>query len=619
MDIGKKLLSDVVAYTSYCRYLPKENRRETWEESVGRYIQMMMNKYGKYTQVAERLNEAWDAIYNKEVLPSMRALQFAGKSMEISPNRGYNCSYMPVDSIYAFSEAMFLLLGGTGVGYSVQRHHVSQLPKIERASKTRRYLIGDSIEGWSDAVKVLLKGYFGLSKTIPVFDFSDIRPAGSLLKTSGGKAPGPAPLIDCLTKIKIVLDRKKDGQSLSPLEAHDIMCYVADAVLAGGIRRAALISLFSFEDHEMMECKSGNFWELNPQRFRANNSAVLLRGVHGRDALEYIKERNIINGYGEPGLFWTNDLEVGTNPCAEISLRPFQFCNLTNVNLDGVRSQAELERRVRIASFIGTLQAGFTEFHYLRPIWQQTTEEESLIGVGLTGIAGMDASLDLYEASLKVKKENLLISGIIGINSASRCTTVKPDGNTGALLGTSSGIHPYHSQFYVRTKRVNKQEAVYDFMLENVPDLVEDDLEKPSSQAILKFPMRAPKGAVLREHETALGLLERVKSVYETWVLGGHTQGANTHNVSVTVSVKDNEWDDVFKWMWKNRYSYSAISLLPYSDIKYKQAPFQEITEYEYRKLRGFCKELDFSEIVENFDSTDMKQQIACGGGGCEV
>jgi ribonucleoside-diphosphate reductase alpha chain len=618
MDVGKKLLSDVVAYTSYCRYLPKEKRRETWEEAVGRYILMMGNKYGKYTNVAKKLDEAWSAIYNKEVLPSMRALQFGGKPMEIMPNRGYNCSYAPVDSIYAFSETMFLLLGGTGVGYSVQVHHVRQLPRIQKADKERRFVIGDSIEGWADAVKILMKGYFGLSKTRPRFDFSDIRPKGSLLKTSGGRAPGADPLRDCLHNIEKILRAKEDGSSLSTLEAHDIMCHVADAVLSGGIRRAALIALFTFEDDTMLECKSGRWWELNPQRGRANNSAVLLRGRHGRDALEYIKERNIINGYGEPGVFWTNDLEVGTNPCAEISLKPFQFCNLTNVNLDGVRSQTELNRRAKIAAFIGTLQAGFTDFHYLRPIWQQTTEEESLIGVGLTGLASIGDSLNLQEAASIVTQENTYISESIGITQAKRCTCVKPDGNTGALLGVSSGIHPWHSQFFIRTKRVNKIEPVYQYMIEHFPELVEDDLERPSTQAILKFPIRAPKGSILRGEESAIGLLTRLKAVYNTWIKGGHREGSNTHNVSVTVTVKPDEWDEVFKWMWRNRDCYSAIALMP-EEIKYKQAVFTECTEYEYRKLSKFIdKEIDLSKIIEDFDTTDMKKQIACAGGGCE-
>jgi ribonucleoside-diphosphate reductase alpha chain len=617
MDVGKKLLSDVVAYTSYSRYLSDEKRRETWEETVGRYILMMSNKYGRNVHINDKLNEAWQAIYNKEVLPSMRMLQFGGKPIEIMPNRGYNCSYMPVDSIYSFSESMFLLLGGTGVGYSVQKHHVEQLPEIKKADKYRRFVVGDSIEGWADAVKVLLKGYFGLSKTLPRFDFSDIRPKGALLKTSGGRAPGYRPLHDCLHNITGILEHKRDGESLSSLEAHDIMCHVADAVLSGGIRRAALISLFSYEDDEMMECKSGNWWELNPQRGRANNSVVLLRGVHGRDHLEYIKERNIVNGYGEPGIFWTNDLNLGTNPCAEISLRAFQFCNLTNVNLDGVRSQRELNRRVYIAAFIGTLQAGFTDFHYLRDIWKQTTEEDALIGVGLTGLASLPEGLDLERAAEIVKRVNLYISDLIGIKAARRCTCVKPDGNTGALLGISSGIHPYHSQFFIRTKRVNKQEAIYDFMLSSVPELVEDDLEKPSSQAIFKFPVRSPKGSVLKENESAIELLNRVKKVYQTWIKGGHREGLNTHNVSVTVTVKPDEWDEVFEWMWENKDYYSAISLMP-EEVKYKQAPFIACSEYEYRKLRGYCKELDLSQIIEDFDNTDLKGEVACAGGGCE-
>jgi ribonucleoside-diphosphate reductase alpha chain len=327
-------------------------------------------------------------VYDKKILPSMRSLQFGGKPIEISPNRVYNCAYLPIDHVDAFSETMFLLLGGTGVGFSVQKHHVEALPDIKKPNpnRNRRYLISDSIEGWADAIKMLVESYFGIKSSTPVFDFSDIRQKGALLVTSGGKAPGPQPLKDCIHNIKKVLDAKSDGEKLSSIEVHDIVCHIADAVLAGGIRRAALISLFSADDNEMISCKSGNWWELNPQRGRANNSAVLLRHKITKEFFLDLWKRIELSGAGEPGIYLSNDKDWGTNPCCEIGLRPYQFCNLCEVNASDIESQEDFEIRVKGAAFIGTLQAGYTDFHYLRDVWKRTTEKDALIGVGMTGI-----------------------------------------------------------------------------------------------------------------------------------------------------------------------------------------------------------------------------------------
>jgi ribonucleoside-diphosphate reductase alpha chain len=317
----------------------------------------------------------------------MRSLQFGGKSIEISPNRIYNCAYLPIDDWRAFSETMFLLLGGTGVGFSVQRHHVDQLPEIRKPNSTRsrRYLIGDSIEGWADAIKILMRSYFEGMST-PDFDYSDIRQKGALLVTSGGRAPGPQPLKDCIHNIKKILDTKEDSTKLTPIECHDIICFIADAVLTGGIRRAALISLFSIDDEEMLAAKSGAWWELNPQRGRANNSAVILRHKITEEKFYQLWKKIEDSNSGEPGVYFSNDKDWGTNPCCEIGLRPYQFCNLCEVNVSDIESQEDLEERAKAAAFIGTLQAGYTDFHYLRDVWKRTTEKDALIGVGMTGI-----------------------------------------------------------------------------------------------------------------------------------------------------------------------------------------------------------------------------------------
>ena len=345
MELSNKILSDITVYMKYAKYLPNKNRRETWEELVSRNKEMHQKKY---PNIKDEIEEVYQMVYDKKILPSMRSLQFGGKPIEISPNRVYNCAYLPIDHVDAFSETMFLLLGGTGVGFSVQKHHVDALPEIRKPNpkRSRRYLIGDSIEGWADAIKVLVESYLGSKTSTPIFDFSDIRQKGALLVTSGGKAPGPQPLKDCIHNIKKVLDAKSDGDKLSPIEVHDMVCHIADAVLAGGIRRAALISLFSADDNEMISCKSGSWWELNPQRGRANNSAVLLRHKVTKEFFSDLWKRIELSGAGEPGIYFSNDKDWGTNPCCEIGLRPYQFCNLCEVNASDIQSQEDFEKRV---------------------------------------------------------------------------------------------------------------------------------------------------------------------------------------------------------------------------------------------------------------------------------
>ena len=384
MELSNEILSDITVHMKYARFRPELQRRETWEELVTRNKEMHIKKY---PHLEAEIEETYKFVYDKKILPSMRSLQFGGKPIEISPNRIYNCAYLPIDDWRAFGEVMFLLLGGTGVGYSVQKHHVEGLPEIRKpdTKRTRRFLIGDSIEGWAEAIKMLTKSYFLGGPTIN-FDFSDIRQKGSMLVTSGGKAPGPQPLKECLVKIQGILDTKNDNEKLSPIEVHDIVCHIADAVLAGGIRRAALISLFNADDEEMISCKSGAWWELNPQRGRANNSAVLLRNKITQEFFLSLWKKIEASGAGEPGIYFSNDKDWGTNPCCEIALRPFQFCNLCEVNVADIESQEDLDARVRAAAFVGTLQAGYTNFHYLRPVWQRTTEKDALIGVGMTGI-----------------------------------------------------------------------------------------------------------------------------------------------------------------------------------------------------------------------------------------
>ena len=617
MNIAAQILSDITVHMKYAKYMSAVYRREVYTEIVDRNIAMHIKKY---PHLEQEIRQAYQFVYGKKVLPSMRSMQFGGKPIEVAPNRVFNCAYMPIDDPRAFSEAMFLLLGGTGVGYSVQRHHVDKLPEINRpnSKRTRRFLIGDSIEGWADAVKMLILSYFNGTSKIR-FDFSDIRPKGAALVTSGGKAPGPQPLKECLVKVEGILDRKENGEKLSPIEVHDIVCHIADAVLAGGIRRAALISLFSADDDEMISAKSGNWWETNPQRGRANNSVVLMRHKVTKEFFMDLWDRVKASGAGEPGFYFTYDKDWGTNPCCEIALRPYQFCNLTEVNVSNVESQEDYEARVRAAAFIGTLQASYTDFHYLRPVWQRNTEKDALIGVSMTGIAsGNVLELDMEAAAEVVKEENARVAALLGIKPAARCTCVKPAGTTSLTLGTSSGIHAWHNDFYIRRIRVGKNEPIYGYLSEFHPELVEDEYFRPHDTAVISVPQRAPEGAITRS-ESALEMLQRVKRVSTEWVRLGHRKGQNTHNVSATVTIRDEEWAPVGEWMWENRKHYNGLSVLPRTNHTYVQAPYEDCDEETYNRLMKSLVNVDLTNVLEAEDNTDLQGELACSGGSCDL
>lgn len=933
MELASKILSDITIFSKYARYRSDLNRRETWEELVSRNETMHLKKF---PQLEKEIKEAYKFVYDKKVLPSMRSLQFSGKPIDINPSRMYNCAFLPINDKRAFSEIMFLLLGGTGVGYSVQVHHVEQLPQIRKPrGKAKRYLIGDSIEGWADAIKILMSSYFDGKSSI-IFDFSDIRKKGTKLITAGGRAPGPDPLKVCLLKIESILSNKNDGEQLSTLEAHDIVCFVADAVLSGGIRRAALLSLFSADDEKMLSCKSGKWYELNPQRARANNSASLLRYKVKKSFFVSLWERIKESKCGEPGIYFTNDNEWGCNPCqpayatlltpdgietfkdvsigdviwsgkqwtritnkvmtgikpvykyttttgefigtkehrvisngerievqnaetidislnnpvkkqkldiqdvmdgivlgdgtvhkasnnlvllcignddgdyfdseitplikkhrsginekeyeiqttishlelpktydrevpnrfffgddkkkmgflrglftangsiagnrvslkqtskklikqvqimlsslgihsyittnkeknikfsngtykckksydinitngrttfrecigfiqkykqekiidgsslrhttssikeiefleetevfditvdaeehtywtggclvsncCEIGLRPFQFCNLVEINASTIQNQKDFNERAKVCSFIATLQAGYTDFHYLRPIWQRTTEKDALIGIGITGIASNKLKeIDLTEGTSFVINENKRVSKLIGINEATRLTCIKPSGTSTLVLGCNgSGIHGVHDFFYIRRMRIGKNEALYTYLLINHPELLEDDYFSPNDTAIISVPQKAPKSSILR-NESPIELLERVKLFSEKWIKPGHLSGNNSHNVSATISIKDDEWDKVGEWMWENREYYNGLSVLPFDGGTYKQAPFESCTEEEYNRLMKTLTTIDLTKVVEMDDNTTQREEVSCGGGQCEI
>jgi ribonucleoside-diphosphate reductase alpha chain len=501
--------------------------------------------------------------------------------------------------------------------------------------------------GWADAVKVLLKAYLEGS-FMPSFDFRAIRHKGARLVTAGGKAPGPEPLKICLAHVQAILDRKEEGQKLSPLECHDMLCHIANSVLAGGIRRSAMIALFSHDDEEMITCKYGNWWEINEQRGRANNSAVLLRGSVEKEEFDGLWKRIEASGSGEPGIYWTNNLDWGTNPCCEIALRPYQFCNLCEVNVSDVENQIDLNNRVATAAFFGTLQAGFTDFHYLRPIWQKTTQKDALLGIGMTGIAsGEVMKYNLEIAAHVAKVMNAMISEVIGTNEAARITCIKPSGTTSLVLGTSSGIHAWHNEYYLRTMRFNKNEDIAAHLMVHHAELCEDDVLRPTDTLCVRIPVKAPEGSILRT-ETAIDTLERVKKFSTEWIKPGHIKGDNTHNVSATISIDKSrhyrsplvefdspsiiasvpcepsplswdEWKTVGEWMWANRDVYNGLSVLPYFGGSYVQAPFEDISKEEYEARIGTLSVLDLTKVTEIDDNVEFGQVAACSGSQCEI
>ena len=624
MTLDRTILSDITVHMKYARFDSEKQRRETWEEIVERNKRMHVDRYNllynNNEEFRHTLDVTYDLVTQKKILPSMRSMQFGGKAIKAANNRVYNCAFIPIDSFNAFSEAMFLLLGGTGVGYSVQNNNVEKLPARQAMNETEpiQYQIGDSIEGWSDGVR---EAVMSVMYGYPIeFDYTAIRPKGSVIKTSGGRAPGHGPLKTCIDRILELLKTKVNvGYKMRPIVAHDIMCHLADAVLSGGIRRAAMISLFDKYDDEMINSKTGLFWEQNPQRMRANNSVVLDRETVTEEDFERIWAVARDHNSGEPGFYFTNDTTWGTNPCCEIALKPHSFCNLTEVNVSDITDEMDLVERVSAASFLGTLQAGYTDFHYLRPIWKETTEKDALIGVSMTGIAsGKILDYNLSKLAEIVKSVNVVTAELIGINKAARTTCVKPAGTTSLTLGTSSGIHAWHNDYYIRRIRVKKNEPIYTYLSINHPTLVEDDVMDKENGAVISVPQSAPPGSILRT-ESALALLDRVRRFSTEWIKNGHNNGFNTHNVSATVSVKDDEWNIVKEWMWDNRDVYNGITILPYNGGSYQQAPFEDCDEVTYKEMLANLTEVDLTQVWETEDMTHLEGEAACAGGTCEI
>lgn len=616
MNKSNKLLSEIVAYRTYAKHLSHLNRRETLEETINRNLHMYLDRYPK---LSSDILKAFKQIHNLNVMPSMRSMQFAGKAIEQNNVRLYNCSFLNIDYIRSFSEILFLLLSGTGVGFSVQRHHIECLPKLRKPNEEGFYLIHDSITGWSEALDKLINAYY-YGAIRPIFNFNDIRPKGSYLITTGAKAPGHEPLKLMLNKVEEIL-KEGIGRKLRSIEIHDMICIISDCVLAGGIRRSSCISLFDRNDIEMLECKTGSWWEKNPQRARSNNSVVLPRGKITKEEFRYIYDMTIKSNGGEPGFFWTNNLMQGTNPCAEIALNSNQFCNLTTTSLSNIKNDKDLHNRVYASALLGTLQAGFTNFPYLNSNWKKITEDEALLGCSFTGIA--DSNLKLTSEQLQTSAKLVLevnekYSKKIGVNLAKRTTTLKPEGSASCVLGSSSGIHARHSQYYLRRVRMVKNDELVKYLTLVMPELVEDDLFSTNG-VVVTIPQESPSGSILRENESALSLFNRIKFYYDNWILPGHREGDNTHNVSCTINYKPEEIDELFEVLWNDRDKYAAVSLLPFDNSIYKQAPFESCSKEEFEKSEKIVKDIDLTKVLEFQDNTNRTETVSCGGGSCEI
>jgi len=614
----------------YARFVDENKKRESWSETVTRYFDFMSNhlKINHKHNIPNR-EELEEAVLNLDVMPSMRALMTAGPALDRDHTAGYNCSYIPIDNIRSFDEVMYILLCGTGVGFSVERELVEKLPSVaERIEKSDTVIIvEDSKTGWAKSYKELIAMLY--SGQIPKIDVSKVRPAGARLKTFGGRASGPQPLVN-LFDFTINTFRDAVGRKLDSLECHDLVCKVGEVVVVGGVRRSALISLSNIQDDRVRKAKMGQWWEMNGQRALANNSACYTRTpdmglfMHEWKSLYDSKsgERGIFNREAAKKKVAENgrrdsEHEFGTNPCSEIILRPYQFCNLTEVVIRSTDEAKDLKRKVRIASQLGTYQSTLTDIKYLRKIWRDNTEEERLLGVSLTGIMDNQLTIEADPKLLKSMRDmsvetNKEFAQKLKIPQSTATTCIKPSGTVSQLVDSASGIHTRHSEYYIRTVRGDNKDPLTQMMIDQgIPH--EPDVMNPSSVSVFSFPTASPKGAITRDVFTAIEQLEIWLKYQRHWC---------EHKPSCTVSVRDNEWMEVGAWVYKHFDEVSGISFLPHSDHTYQQAPYQDITKEKYNELKKLMpKSVNFEELsnYENEDNTTGTQELACTAGSCEI
>lgn len=616
----------------YARWVEGENRRENWDETVKRYLDFtfshLTKEYPQFDPGAYLYDDLYKAIYNLEIMPSMRAMMTAGPALERDNTAGYNCAYLPVDDPKSFDEAMFILLCGTGVGFSVERQYIHKLPEVpdKMFDSETLIVVRDSKEGWAKAFRQLVSLLY--SGEIPKWDVSRIRPAGARLKTFGGRASGPGPLED-LFRFTIAKFKTALGRKLNSIECHDIMCKIGEVVVVGGVRRSAMISLSNLSDDRMRHAKSGSWWEKEPQRALANNSISF---TEKPDVGTFMREWTALydSKSGERGIFnrtasqkqaskngrRKSDIEFGTNPCSEIILRPYQFCNLTEVVVKPHDTFDSLYTKVQLASILGTFQSTLTSFPYLRKVWKENTEEERLLGVSLTGQMDnalfISSRIDLERLKNRVIETNKEYADLLGINSSTATTCVKPSGTVSQLVDSASGLHARHSPYYIRSVRGDNKDPLTQFLKEvGIPS--EPDVIKPDQTTVFFFPIKSPEGSVVRDEMSAIAQLEYWKKVQEEWC---------EHKPSVTVTVKENEWPSVGGWVYENFDVISGVSFLPHSDHTYRQAPYQECSREEYEKMKDkMPKSLSWNDLsfYEKEDTTTGLQTLACSADGCEI
>lgn len=622
ITLGAENLSKIVQFDKYARHVSAEYRRESKKETIKRTFDMHREKF---PHIAGALNKAEEMVQDGIIAPSMRGLQFAGEAIIRNNSRIFNCAFLPIDSIESFSETMFLLLSGCGVGYSVEYHNIEKLPLIAGPQEGRRvYTIGDTIEGWSDSVFALLNSYIGNDVELE-FDPSQVRKKGALLKTSGGRAPGPEPLMEALGEIEKIL-KGAVGRMLTSLEVHDICCFMAEAVYAGGIRRAALISLFSMGDDLMRYSKHPDNLcftpgqEKNVQRSRANNSEVHYLDETTEEAFRDTFSILRRGTFGEPAVIWSRSRGYGFNPCVEASLRAYSFCNLVTINAQRIETQEDFNLACFYASLIGTVQASYTDFEYLRPIWKKTTDEDALIGVSMTAVAHNTLKgINLEEGARVVVETNKKFAPMVGVNQAARCTLGKPEGTSTLWFGASgSGIHGVFGDYYIRRAGFEVKNPLAQYFKENHPEQYEVSQFKPEERCFLTVPLKSDPGCIVEGKETALQFLERLKYFTENWVEPGHNRGINKNNISATCYVDEHEWQEVEDWVWNNRENLSGISFFPKQNHGYIQAPFEKITKEEYELRMKSLTAFDPDMVVVFEDDTELSQQVACAGNSCE-
>ena len=619
---------EYIAASRYARYIDDKGRRENWEETVERFVEYIFTRTPAITNDTVLRKEVQEAVFNLEVMPSMRAVMTAGKSADRDNTCVYNCSYLPVDDPKSFDEAMFILLCGTGVGFSVESKYITQLPEIPEKlfPSEHTIVVHDSKEGWAKSLRLLLAHLY--AGEIPQWDVSRIRAAGARLKTFGGRASGPGPLVD-LFEFAVAMFKNAKGRRLHSLECHDLMCKVGEVVVVGGVRRSAMISLSDLDDERIRHAKAGPWWELSPHRALANNSAVYNETPSVGKFME--EWSSLYNSHsGERGIFnreaakkavakYENrdpDHEFGTNPCSEIILRPYQFCNLTEVVVRAEDSFEDIKRKVRIATLLGTVQSTFTKFPYLRKLWQKNTEEERLLGVSMTGIfdntslctTGPELNATLAELRAYARTVNVELAAKLGIPASTAITCVKPSGTVSQLVNSASGVHPRHAKHYIRRVRGDKKDPLSQFLIsQGVP--AEDCVYKPTQTTVFSFPQRAPAG-LTRDEVTPIQHLELWLAYQRHWC---------EHKPSVTISVEEGDWPSVGAWVWEHFDEISGVSFLPYDGGTYRQAPYETCTEAEYEAMKAAMPTIKWEEFRELTDNVEGAQMLACTAGVCEI